>query len=417
MTKCLHAPRNSARRGFAMAMALIAVAVLFFAAIVVLEYTSFSAANAANVQFKQAAFDAAEAGLNDGMRALDLNPSMTNGSTGNGGPLSTTATYTWTMVVNNLKSSASTTSGSMTVPGNTAYMTATASIANQRAETVGAIIGAAQGLNIPNGAIKAGSNIFDGGHAPINKAANGDPANVYANGNITTSGNPGTVQGSTYAAGSVNQWTSATGSYSNQPPVTFPAAQQDVALANTALALAKAGTTVQASSPTGTYTGNVYINGAVNLSNGTIQFNGGGTVYINGSVSISGHGAIVNQNGSLIVVNGTFATSGQGLLTVPIGSGGELMVLAADPSLSTCASGGGNCAVTITGNGNAVGSIFVPYGSVQMAGNGAITGAVAAGEDVVFSGGGSKGSFTYDPIAGTDPITASNYRILSYLEN
>lgn len=409
---------HAAQRGFAMGLALIAIAVLFFAAIVVLQYASNSASNAGGVQSKQTAFDAAEAGLNDGMRKLDVSLGTTpNGTTGTGS-LSTGASYTWTMVVNNLASSSSTPAPSgIVVPKHSAYISSTASIPGNRVATVGAIIGHANGLQMPGGAINAAANIYDGSHAPILQSATLVPADIHANGNITVGGNPGTVQGTTYAAGSTNQWTTANGHYANQPPVAFASAAQVTAISNTALGLAKTGTTVQGSSPTGTYTGNVYVNGAINATSGTIQFNGGGTVYINGNVALSGTATLVNQNGSLIVVNGTFSSSGQAGLSVPTGSGGQLMVLASDPNTALCAGGGGGCAATIGGNGSSVGMLFVPNGSVQMSGNGKIIGALAAGVDIVFNGGGSKGAFQYDDVAGTGPIKAANYQVMSFIEN
>jgi Tfp pilus assembly protein PilX len=408
---------RAAQRGFAIGLALIAIAVLFFAAMVVMQYASMSASNAGGVQYKQSAFDAAEAGVNDGIRALDVALGATaTGATGTG-TLGTGATYTWTMEENNLISpNPITAPDGVSVPGHSAYISATASLSGDRTATVGAIIAHASGLQTPGGAIDAAANIFDDSHAPVLQAADNSPADVHANGIITVGGNPGTVQGSTYAAGSTNAWTTANNHYANQPPVAFPSSDQVTAIANTANGLAKSGTTIQGSSPTGTYTGNVYVNGAINLSTGTVQFNGGGTVYINGNVTLSGKASIVNENGSLIVVNGTFASSGQSVLTVPSGSGGQLMVLATDPNPSTCAAGGGGCAVTISGLGSSVGMLYVPNGSVQMAGNGTIIGALMAGVDVVFNGGGSKGAFQYDDGAASGPINAANYKVLSYLE-
>jgi hypothetical protein len=413
-TRTSQVRKRATARGFAVGLAIITIAVLFLAAIVILQFATHSATDAGSVQFKQAAFDAAEAGVNDGMRALDVSGGTTpTGTTGTGTLSKTSATYTWTMVVNDLGKAGST-SGGISVPANSAYISATASLPGNRKEVDGAIVQRATGLPIPGGAIDAANNIFDGGHAPVNKAPDNTPADVHANGVITVGGNQGAVQGTTYAAGSINNWTNAYANHANYAPVVFPTSQADAALAATALGLAESGTTVSGSNPTGTYTGNVYINGPVNLSQGTIQFNGGGTVYINGNVTISGHGSMINENGSLIVVNGTWASSG---LSQPTGGGGQLMVLASDPNTQTCASGGGGCAVTITGNSDVnVGLIFAPYGSVQMAGNGAITGAVVAGVDVVFSGGGSNGAFNYDDGAGTQPVKALNYKIMSFIE-
>jgi len=411
--------KRSAQRGIAMVTALIVIAVLFFAAVAVLRFTSDSATNAGNVQMKQLAFDAAEAGLNDGIRALDVaQGAMGNGASGSNTLTGSGAAYTWTMTLNNLNNpQPQHIPGGITVPANTAYMTATGSLPNQRSQTVGAIVARADGVKMPGGAIDAGQNIFDGSHAPVLQSVTNKAADVHANGIITTGGNPGTVQGSTYAAGTTNQWTTANASYSSAAPVIFPTDQMVSAISTTALGLAKSGTTVQGSSPTGTYTGNVYINGSVALTSGTIEFDGGGTVYVNGNVSISSKASIINQNGSLIVVNGTFSTTGQGGLQVPLGSGGQLMVLAADPNPTLCASGGGGCAMFLGGNGGSVGLIFVPNGSVQMAGNGTISGALSAGMNVVFAGGGKNGAFQYDDAAGTGSVNGSNYKVVSYMEN
>lgn len=406
------------RRGFAMPLAILAVAVLLFAAIVLLQYASNSGINAGSVATKQAAMDAAEAGLNDGIRALDASLGTLATTTKGVGTLSTGASYTWTVEANNIASgSTPSTYNGVSVPSGTAYISSTASLSGERSETVGALVGRTQGAQLPDGAIKAAANIIDGSHAPVLKSTTGALANVYANGNITVGGNPGTVQGSTYAGGSTNQWVQSNNHYTQQPPMTFPSTQEDTALETTALGLAKTGTIIQGSSPTGTYSGNAYVNGSVNLSNGTMQFNGGGTIYINGNVSISGQGQLVNENGSLIVINGTFATSGTKVAGyTSAAEGGQLMVLAPDPNPSNCAAGGGGCAVTISGGSATVGLIFVPNGSIQMSGNGTITGAIAAGSDIVFSGGGSSGAFQYDASAGTGPINATNYQALSYIE-
>ena len=412
-------PATRAQRGIAMASALIVIAILFFAVVAVLRFTSNSASNAQSVELKQTAFDAAEAGLNDGIRSLDIAQGvMANGATGSNTLTGTGAQYTWTMVYNNLGNTTShQITGGINVPPKTAYMTATASLTNQRAQTVGAIVARAGGVKMPGGAIDAGQNISDLSHAPVLQSATNKAADVHANGIITTGGNPGTVQGSTYAAGNTNQWTQAAHSYVSAAPVAFPTAQMVSAITTTALGLAESGTTIQGSSPTGTYTGNVYVNGSINLTSGTIQFNNGGTVYINGNVTISSKAAIVNENGSLIVVTGTVSISGQGGLQVPLGSGGQLMVLATDPNPTLCASGGGGCAMTLGGNGGSVGLIFVPNGSLQMSGNGTIIGALAAGMNIVFAGGGANGAFQYDDIAGSGSITGSNYSVVSYLEN
>src|SRR5438477_331948 len=148
--------KRSSERGIAMVSALIVVAALFFAVVAVLRYTSYSASNAGSVQVKQIAFDAAEAGLNDGIRALDVAQGvMTNNTTG--GPttlVGTGASYTWKMVVNNLPYSVPTPGPSgMTVPAKTAYMTAVGSLPNNRSQTLGAIIARATGTKTPGGAI------------------------------------------------------------------------------------------------------------------------------------------------------------------------------------------------------------------------------------------------------------------------
>jgi hypothetical protein len=142
--------------------------------------------------------DAAEAGLNDGMRALDVSLGGTPDSTTGTGTLSTNASYTWTMVANRIGKSSKTLSSGMIVPGNSAYISSTASLPGERSQTVGAIVGRATGLQMPPGAIDAAANIYDNSHAPVLKSTSGALADVHANGNITTGGYPGTVQGNTY---------------------------------------------------------------------------------------------------------------------------------------------------------------------------------------------------------------------------
>ena len=278
---------------------------------------------------------------------------------------------------------------------------------------------------MPDTAIAADRNIYGGGHVPIRADSTdvGHPhdADVYANGYIskfTTS-----VDGSTYAVGSDAQpgYDNKT-VHSGAPPLPFPSTSDIAAFQKYVLTKAQTGTQLSAAqlvaNGTRTYGGAVYVEGNVNLTQGTVTF-GGDTVYVNGYLCLSGQARIVNDGGGLIVVAQQFAQSGNSSgYQVGANPKGVLAVLGADATPS-CPAANGPYAASFSGNGNAkLGVVWTTKGSIDMAGNGNVTGMLVSAKDVVFNGGGSGGAFTFDHDLASLHITMPVYaRVLVYGEH
>jgi hypothetical protein len=277
---------------------------------------------------------------------------------------------------------------------------------------------------MPNTAIAANRNIYGGGHVPIraDSTDTGHPhdADVYANGYIskfTTS-----VDGNTYAVGSDSQpgYDNKT-THSGANPLPFPSSSDIAAFQKYVLTKAQSGTQLTAAqliaNGTRTYGGPVYIDGNVNLTQNTLTF-GGEAVYINGSLCVSGQARVVNAGGGIIVVAQQFAQSGL-TASYQVGSNpnGVLAVLGADAT-PPCPANNGPYAASFSGNANMdLGIVWTTKGSIDMAGNGDVTGMLVSGKDVVFNGGGSGGSFTFDHELASRHITMPAYaRLLVYGE-
>ena len=373
-----HQPtRKGASRGFAMVLVLFATLLLLVIGLAMLSVAQYSSVNAMNVERKQDSFDAAEAGLNTAIDQLDLSSGFS--SSGTSGTLSDGYTYTYT-VVNNLVGGTkpgtdSVTGGTITIPASRAIIVSVGQGPNgERPTTVEAVAkdtGAA--VQFPNYAIDAnldvqGSWNSKAGIAESAKGAN--DANVHANHNITAS--VGFLQGTATASGATDSLNSNP-SGENTPQVPIPTAQmgpfvsyeKSIAQAGGLYALyvnPAVGQTVPSTyacpsdAPSGCV---VFYDGSLSMSGSqTIQFTGLVTFVVNGDYRATGNSQISFQNGtkSLFVVNGNADDGGNGTMYALIWGKGD----------------------------------------VTLHGNGMQQGAVVAGGNVYFKGGGASGGFQYD---------------------
>ena len=256
------------------------------------------------------------------------------------------------------------------------------------------------GVQMPDNAVTAMRNIGGGGHMKISADPTdiGHPhdADVYANGNISSFTT--LVDGNTYAAGSDGQPGYDGMTHSGAPPVQSPPGWQITSFSNYVASQAQRGTILTATSLAAAgskyYPGDVYVEGNVTLTQGTVTF-GGAHVYFSGNVTLSGQASIVNGGGGVIVVAGTFIEAGNAA-GYQVGSNprGVLAVMGAPTGGSLA---GGSYAASISGNGDMnLGVVWTPFGSTRLAGNGNMTGMLVSGVDIAFSGGGSNGGFTFD---------------------
>jgi Tfp pilus assembly protein PilX len=434
-------PRNSHRceRGVAMVTALFLMGLMLVVCVALLQATTSTASNTVDQQQKNQAFDAAEAGLDAAINALDQSSTTASGTCTSGsiqpyGTSGTTFSYTSCVDYNNFSGATTATgvtdpatgSATLSVPGGTAFVYGDASSSRTGEKTyVEAIVKApGSGLVLPNGAMDAGGNATWAGNLTLN--ANNPPtdndAAAIVNGSYTWSGTT-TIQGPMDSHGSNTYAGSLTDTATNtgQPVAAFPTSAQVTAFANAAETTAQSGTTMTPSSFLSTCasatacTGNIYVSGGITESGTTtVTINGTGTVYINGNISFAGTLNIINKSGATVVINGN--VSGAGTFGYSVGSGvttGTLTVL-------------GTTGLTLSGSGQSVGIVYVPFGNLSLAGTSSITGQLAAGDaDTCNYSNGcgnisfSSSSFTINYVSGlTYPSSGSSMvTALSYIEH
>jgi hypothetical protein len=160
--------------------------------------------------------------------------------------------------------------------------------------------------------------------------------------------------------------------------------------------------------------GNVYIEGDIDLQNGTVLFQRGQSVYIDGNLCIEAGGHVVND-GATIWVSGTMSTIGaRGAYKVAPGSNGSLIVLGTDDG-RICANGKGQNAVVLGSNAQQrIGLVYAPNGSIDITGRGTLIGAIEAGRNVYLDSS-QGGGLHFEPSAVT-PIPTYDFKIVSYME-
>jgi len=419
--------RGTKAGGFGTLMALFICALLLLVGMVLLSNVMSASTNARSETIKAQIAESAHAGLDMAMETLDMTP------TANTCASDTLQGYDFTCGM--VGSFQSTTVQSKIDPctGNSISIAKglvigwgrSATPAGERTVCVEALLSQpSSGVQMPDNAVTANGNITGGGHMTINTdksdKLNPHDADVYANGyisNFTTS-----VGGNTYAVGADSQpgWDGKT-THSGAPPVLMPPAWQIAALQTYVIGQAQAGTRLTAAqfiaNGTKTYSGNVYIDGNVDMTGGTATFTGA-DVYVNGFLCLSSGASVVNKSGGVIMVGAQYAQAGNsGGYQIGSNPKGVLAVMGSDATPS-CGASNGPYAASISGNATTkLGVVWTAYGSIHMAGNGNVTGMIVSGKNAVFDGGGSGGSFTFDSSLASLVIPMPGLaRILAYAE-
>jgi hypothetical protein len=402
--------RRSTNRGFALILVLFVVALILVASLALMANAQYGSLNTQSMQQKNAVYNAAESGVEDGLNALDGSSTATGGS----GSLANGYSFNYTITSNvtgALPKNASDGVNSISIPPGFALIVSTGSIGNQRPTVAEAIV-RTSGFNytLNNVAIAASGNLTGNWNHNIGLAGSdgsqsggADDANVYVNGTINAS--VGFIDGWAKSATGTNSLIgqAGVGSATNAPALALPTstdftnfvAQQRAAVGSgngsTMIDTSAFPSTTTYSCPTSPVpnggAGCVMFIDVASVSNtqSVPVFNGPWTVVVNGSYSSTGHGGVVFNDpspagawkSSLFAVNGTADIGGNATAAALIWTKADL---------------------TLHGNGNEFG-------------------AVIAGGNVNLLGGGSGGGFQYDKnLNGYQISLSGHYAITAYGE-
>jgi len=356
-------------RGFAMVFALFIMVLLLITTLLLLQNTQGTAANTRANELKNGSLNAAEAGANKAIDALDGSLAATGPGSGT---LANGYKYGYT-IYPNLSNGASRTYtdpqlGSIVVPPAMAAITSVGTgPVSERPVIVEEIIQAPVNFNLGGNAILANINLT-GRTNPGTKVQESSPgandANVHANGIISTHNL--TDQGTATASGASDTLNGAPGGSNTAqqfvPTGQFPALIQYMQN-HAAITIPSGGSLAS------TYTCPSYVSGVL-----------GKVIFYNGSLSMAGNTNITFTGDCILVVNGSLNQSGNASMTFQ-GSQHSIVLVNGDASYA----GNADTAALLWSKGN-----------TSFAGNGNMTGAVVAGGSVDFSGGGSGGGFEYD---------------------
>jgi hypothetical protein len=313
----------------------------------------------------------------------------------------------------------------ITIPANAAYLYGESSYSGGRKVIIEAIADLSPPLTLPNGAINAAGSVNDLAPEPIaaDPHAMSADANVNANANITVSGQPSTVGGSTNAVG--NDYLPGINGNMNSgaPSVAFPSSVQLQQAAQNAQSLARAGSYVTGASLSsgsgGTVTGNAFIDGDLLLSSGTVTLSGGSYVYVNGNVCVTGTGSRANLNTgqNTLVVSGIVSVQSSGTFLSAAQQNSLLLVMGGDSvQPNPC---GSTYAVDLESTASGafpIGTVFAGTGSVYVGGASALSGALDAIQNVNI-GGSPVSSFAYDAMQASTSLTTGTLTYSAYNEN
>lgn len=413
-----------AERGFAMAFVFVLIALLLLIAILVVTGAFNAVDQAQAVGVKYGVMNSAEAAANLALNQLAENPNEPNGCvTGSLNGMS----YRSCMGYNNLYGKTAQVATDyangqpLWVPQGTAYIYGESSNNGSRKVYVEAIAEPAPPLTMPSGVVNAAQNINDMAPEPVNQdPLHQNDANIAANNNITLGGSPSTVQGSTQAVGT-DALNTGTTNTSGASPVYFPSPTQVTQAAQNARLIAQAGTTVSGATVSGagttTYSGNVYVNGDVNITSGTVTFASGSDVYINGNLCISGTGSVLNTDASqgIMVVTGVISSSGTGGYMVTLPANTLLVALGNNPgAINPCGSAAVDAlSLAPTTGVEPVATAFAPNGSVAVGGTGTVQGAFDGGVNVDIAGA-SGSAILYDAGQANTKMTTGTMTYTAY---
>lgn len=411
-----------------MIIALVVVAVLLFVAVVLLSNAFGSVETENSIRAKIAAFDAAEAGINQAVEALNQDKGKSTDcatkSTGNTtGALADGGQYAWCIEWNGIVSGERKVvdygnKQPITVAQGRVYAWSMGTAQDGgRGVLIEAMIAPSTGLPLPSGAVVAASDVTIRSDVSIYESGSlQSDASIRSNGSIYVTQSPRVVQGGTYASG-VDQVIGPSGTgHSGSPTMPLPSSGQISATVDNARTEAES-TTGMMSPPSKsmTLTGDVFIEGDLDLQSGTVVFQHAKSVFINGNLCIHDGAQIVND-GATIWVNGVVASTSitSGGYTLASGSSGTLVVLGTDTG-RPCSNGNGLSAVYLNSNlTQPIGLVYAPNGSIDLAGTGISIGAIDAGNKVWLDSTGG-GGLQFEPNS-IVAIPTYDYKVVSYME-
>lgn len=398
-----------------MILVLVLVALLLIVALAIIAGSNSAVLSATAVSVKYRVLNAAEGAANVALNDVASDPAQANG-TDLKGSLDGVSYDAWIRFNNLLGGKTETytdpvTGDTVSVPKNSAYVSGVASDDGGHTTDVEAIAVPSPPLKLPAGTVNAGGDIHyvDPMVISSDPTDTGDPndAAMYANGSILSDGDPGKVQGWTGAV-VTDQVPGALGG-EQISPLFFPNAAQVSEAARTAMLSAQGGTQVQASQLTAggtqSYTGNVYVNGDVDLTSGTITFSNGTYVYVNGNLTIGDGAQIANANTGTneFVVSGDVDVEGTGAYLAAPKQNSLLLVLGA---------------VTLNAAGaSPIGTIFAPTGDITISGPGSIAGALDSGANIYIEGTDTKSGMQYDTAQENTTVNTGALTFSTYIEN
>ena len=411
-----------------MIVALIVVAVLLFVAVVLLSNAFGSVSTENSIRSKISAFDAAEAGINQVVEVLDKSNGTNLDCAGDpqavgktGSTLADGGSFSWCIQWNAFVRGKGLvkdhqTQADVTVPNGMIYAWSSGMARDGgRGVLIEAMIAPSSGLALPTGAIDAAGDVYSRAAVSIleSVASTSDPV-IRANGNIYQTVAPRFIQGNTYAAG-IDQISGANGTNPNSPSMPFPSPDQ-VAAATENAGMTASSTAMVISPPANStvLTGDVYINGGLDLQSGTVVFEHGKSVFINGNLCLQDRAQVVND-GATIWVNGVVSTVGTGGgYSVAPGSSGTLVAIGADNG-AACPNSSSKLAVILGSSATStIGFVYAPNGSIDLTGTGMLVGAIDAGHDIYLDSA-RGGGLSYDPNV-VQPIPTYDFKVVSYME-
>ena len=392
--------RPRRERGFVMITALLITVILLLAALAMITNATYTAADTGQTEQKNAAFDAAYAGVNAVMDSMDAQHTTVTLS----GTLSNGYSYTTTGTSHIDESGASWnqndpgTGQTISLPRGTGFISSVGASPNGgRTVTVETVVKrSSTTITFPNDTIDASIDIdrtWNSGNYCIGATASsqgaGD-ANIHANGNIP--GNLCFDQGNASASGSISGAVNAITTTSRAPQIVFPVMGPFITQEKT---LAQEG-------------GNsVYINPNVGGTMPTSFTCPGSTpgdgcvVFYDGNYTMAGGVSLTFTGEVTLVINGDYKSTGNSSLVMQSGTHSMLVI-------------NGNADM---GGNNATAALVWAKGDATLHGNENILGAVIANGNVHLAGGGSGGGIQRDlTLANTSRAYPGKVVIVGYSE-
>lgn len=150
--------RRSSARGFTLMLAMFIVGLMFVGALALYANAQFGTQDARGTEQKNSVFDSAEAGIEDGINALDVS----NSATGGAGTLTNGDSFNYTITSNTTASAKNVSDGIniISLPVGYALIVSTGTVNTQRPTIAEAIVkGGGFNYNLNNVAVETGGNV------------------------------------------------------------------------------------------------------------------------------------------------------------------------------------------------------------------------------------------------------------------